>query len=375
MTPAMRILLVSANFAPHVGGVERFTEVLAGALARRGHEVGVVCCRFGNAPAREDRDGFSIHRVPSTYVADRRLNVPYPLPNPVTLLRTLSRATADVDVVHVQDTLYATSLPALVLARRRGIPSVLTQHVAFVPQERPLVDGAQRAAVATLGHCARLASAVATYNPAVADWVSQRWGSEDVRVLPVGVEAAFGGPVGTPASRESFGLPEDRFVALFVGRDVPKKGLDLFLAASDPAYELVAVTDRPASSTGAKLLGFMSPERLQSLLGCVDAFVLPSEAEGFPLSLQEALANGLPVVTTRQPGYEHYLAPDDVLFVDRDAGSIRDALTRLAADEKLHTRLSARSRAAAERHFGVEEFARAYEELYAAVSGEKVSSR
>ena len=214
---------------------------------------------------------------------------------------------------------------------------MLTQHVAFVPQARPLVDGAQRAAIATLGHCARLASAVATYNTAVAEWVAQRWGIEEVRVLPVGVDAAPGGPVGATTDRGSFGLPENRFVALFVGRDVPKKGLDLFLGAHDPAYELVAVTDRPATSTGAKLLGFMSPERLQSLMGCVDAFVLPSEAEGFPLSLQEALANGLPVVTTRQPGYEHYLAPDDVLFVDRDAGSIREALTRLAADEDLRT--------------------------------------
>lgn len=371
----MRILLVSANFSPQVGGIERFTEVLAGALARRGHEVTVVCCRSGDAPAREDRNGFSIRRVRSTYVVDRTLNVPYPLPAPVDLVTTLSRATDGVDVVHVQDTLYATSLPALLLARRRGTPSVLTQHVAFVPQERPLVDGAQRAAVATLGQCARLASAVATYNPAVADWVAQRWGIEDVRVLPVGVEAASGGSIRAAADRGSFGLPENRFVALFVGRDVPKKGLDLFLGAQDPAYELVAVTDRPPAPTGTKLLGFMSPERLQSLMGCVDAFVLPSEAEGFPLSLQEALANGLPVVTTRQPGYEHYLALDDVLFVDRDAGSIRDALTRLAADEELRTRLSARSRAAAQRHFGVEEFARAYEELYAAVLSQKASSR
>ena len=365
----MRILLVSANFAPHVGGVERFTEVLAGALARRGHEVLVVCCGSGGAPAREDRDGFAIHRIPSTYIVGRRLNVPYPLPNPVTLLATLSRAMTGADVVHVQDTLYATSLPALLLARRRGIPSVLTQHVAFVPQAKPLVDGAQRAAIATLGHCARLAAAVATYNTAVADWVTERWGIDDVRVLPVGVDAA-GGSVGATTGRGSFGLPEDRFLALFVGRDVPKKGLDLFLGAQDPAYELVAVTDRPATSTGAKLLGFMSPEHLQSLMGCVDAFVLPSEAEGFPLSLQEALANGLPVVTTRQPGYEHYLAPDDVLFVDRDAGSIRGALTRLATDEDLRQRLSARSRAAAQRHFGVKGFARAYEELYAAVSSE-----
>jgi D-inositol-3-phosphate glycosyltransferase len=371
----MRIMLVSANFAPHVGGVERFTEVLAGALARRGHEVGVVCCSFEGAAVREDRDGFSIHRIPATYVVDRRLNVPYPLPNPVTLLTTLSRAMADADIVHVQDTLYATSLPALLLARRHGIPTVLTQHVAFVPQAKPLVDGAQHAAIATLGHCARLASAVATYNTAVADWVAQQWGIDDVRVLPVGVEAEPGGPEGAAPARRSFGLPDDRFVALFVGRDVPKKGLDLFLGAHDPAYELVAVTDRPATSTGAKLLGFMSPERLQSLMGCVDAFVLPSEAEGFPLSLQEALANGLPVVTTRQPGYEDYLAPDDVLFIDRDSDSIRGALTRIATDDDLHRRLSARSRAAAHRHFGADEFARAYEELYVAVSSEMGSNR
>ncbi len=371
----MRILLVSANFAPHVGGVERFTEVLAGALARRGHEVRVVCCRFGSGPAREDRDGFSIHRIPSTYVVDRRLNLPYPLPNPVALLTTLSRAMAGADVVHVQDTLYATSLPALLLARRRGIPSVLTQHVAFVPQAGPLLDATQHAAVATLGRCARLASAVATYNPAVADWVSRHWGIEEVHLLPVGVETPSGASVGPAANRASLGLPENRFLALFVGRDVPKKGLDLFLGAHDPAYELVAVTDRRATSTGAMLLGFMSPERLQSLMRCVDAFVLPSEAEGFPLSLQEALANGLPVVTTRQPGYAHFLAPEDVLFVDRDAGAIRRALRRLEADEDLQARLSARSRAVAQRHFGVEGFATAYEQLYAALSSETESTR
>ena len=88
----MRILLVSANFAPHVGGIERFTEVLAGALVGRGHEVAVVCCQSGDAPAREARDGFSIHRIRSTYVVDRMLNVPYPLPDPVELVTTLSRA-------------------------------------------------------------------------------------------------------------------------------------------------------------------------------------------------------------------------------------------------------------------------------------------
>ena len=84
-----------------------------------------------------------------------------------------------------------------------------------------------------------------------------------------------------------------------------KKGLKVFLQASDPAYDLVAVTDSPARNGKATTLPFMEPTRFHQLLGCVDAFVLPSVAEGFPISLQEALVAGLPVVTTSQPGYEH----------------------------------------------------------------------
>jgi D-inositol-3-phosphate glycosyltransferase len=355
---------VSANFTPRVGGVERFTEVLAGALGRRGHDVTVCCCRSGGSPLLEDRNDFSVQRIRSTYVVDRRLNVPYPLPDPIDLVTTLSRAIAGADVVHVQDALYATSLPALLLARKRGTATVLTQHVSFVPQESELLDGAQRLAISTLGRCARLATAVATYNGAVAEWVRNRWGIEDVRLLPVGVETNGSGPADRSALRDSFALPERAFLVLFVGRDVPKKGLDLFLQSRDPTYELVAVTDRPSSPTGPTQLAFMSPGRLRSLMRCVDAFVLPSEAEGFPLSLQEALGSGLPVVTTRQPGYEAYLGPDDALFVSRDARSIREALRRLAADEALCARLSERSRGVAKRHFGVERFAAAYEELY-----------
>src|SRR5207247_1449604 len=150
-----------------------------------------------------------------------------------------------------------------------------------------LLDAVQHAGLATLGRCSRLATVVTTLNPAVAEWVERQWGVRDVRVLPVGV-AAPPERGDRAAVRRSFGLPTERFLALFVGRDVPKKGLDIFLAASDPTYELVAVTDRPAAGSAARLLPFMTPDRLQDLLGCVDCFVLPSEGEGFPITLQEA---------------------------------------------------------------------------------------
>jgi hypothetical protein len=98
----MRTLLVSANFRPHVGGIERFTETLAGGLADRGHEVAVLCCRFDGAPLCEEVEGFTVHRIRSAYAAER-LNVPWPVPEPFGLLAALRERVPETDVVHVQD--------------------------------------------------------------------------------------------------------------------------------------------------------------------------------------------------------------------------------------------------------------------------------
>jgi glycosyltransferase involved in cell wall biosynthesis len=170
--------------------------------------------------------------------------------------------------------------------------------------------------------------------------------------------------------RREFGLPLDRFVALFVGRDVPKKGLDLFLAAHDSAYELLALTDRApaAAPEGARIVPFIEPDRFRRLLAAVDAFVLPSQGEGFPLALQEALVTGLPCVVAPAPGYDRYLQEGDVLFVDREPQAIRIGLRQLAEDDQLRTVLATRAKEIGAREFGVESFAQAYERVYFEVS-------
>jgi D-inositol-3-phosphate glycosyltransferase len=360
----LRVLQVSANFRPSVGGIERYVEVLAHGLADEGHAVTVVACRTDGAP-REEQDGsVRIVRLPATDVLDTRLNVPYPLPEPLTAVRTLRALIADADVVHAHDAIYATSVLALTLARRRRVPSVLTQHVAFVPQRNAALDTAQRTAIATLGRAARLATHVVAYNPAVAEWAKGTWGLADVPVLPPGVPAAP--DVDRAATRRELGLAPDRFVALFAGRDVPKKGLDVFLGSGDPAYDLVAVTDRsPAEAPeGTRILPFLEADRFRELLASVDAFVLPSEGEGFPLALQEALVTGLPCVVTRGPGYDHYLREDEAVFVPADPAAIRAELTRLAREPDHRRELAQRARAAGEREFGVPRFVAAYEQVY-----------
>lgn len=368
----MRILLVSANYRPSVGGIERFTEVLAEGLAARGHAVTVLACRANGASLREHRRGVEIIRVPASGVLRRRLGVPYPLPAPRSLLMTLRRLLDRTDVVHVQDALYATSVSVLVLANRRGVPSVLTQHVAFVPQGNRALDLAETVAIRTIGRCAHLADAVTALTPSVKEWAERVWGVRDARVLPVGTVAPYHEHSSRDSLRESFGLPRDRFIALFVGRDVPKKGLDFFLRAGDASYDLVAVTDRdPSSERTARIMPFMENARLHALLGCVDAFVLPSEAEGLPISLQEALLLGVPAVLVHDPGYDHFLSSGEVLYVERRADAFRAALCQLARDTTLRDELARRGHEAGEREFGVDRFVDAYEALYESVLGRR----
>jgi D-inositol-3-phosphate glycosyltransferase len=372
---ALRVLLVSANFRPSVGGIERYVEVLAHGLAARGHAVTVAACRTDGAPLEEQDGDVRVVRIPATDVLDSRLNVPYPLPSPVAALRTLGGLVAEADVVHPHDAIYATSVLALTLARRRHVSSVLTQHVAFVPQRHRALDAAQHAAIATLGRSARLATRVVAYNPAVAKWAKETWDLADVPVLPPGVPDAP--EIDRDAVRRAHGLPPDRFVALFAGRDVPKKGLDVFLAARDPAYDLVAVTDRAPSAApeGTRILPFLDPHRFREVLASVDAFVLPSEAEGFPLALQEALVTGLPCVVTRGPGYDHYLREGESVFAEPDQEAIRAAVIRLAADPRHREELAQRARAAGEREFGVPRFVAAYEEVYSEATAQPMPVR
>lgn len=362
----IHVLLVSANYRPSVGGIERFVETLAEALVARGQQVTVLCCRTGGAPRIEHRNGVVVERLPANELPRRLANVPYPLPSPLALVQRTKELVEAADVVHAQDAIYATSVAALRSARSHRVPSVLTQHVGFVPQGSRVLDGLQHLAAATLGRVTRIADRVVTYNDAVADWAAEQWGIERPTLMPSGVERPRVSPKERAAIRAELGLRPEELVALFTGRDVPKKRLDVFLDAADPSVaRLVAVTDRAlADRDGVIGVPFLAPERFRRLLASADVFVLPSEAEGFPLALQEALLAGLPCIVAAHRGYERYLRPGDALEVNPTPSAIRAALARLKNDSALRRTLADRARAAGDRSFGVGPFAEAYLALY-----------
>lgn len=339
----MRILLASHYYPPHVGGIENVVRNEAVHLARAGAEVTVLTS--GPKTATVVEDGVRVVRIAAWNGAEARAGVPFPVLSPRVLTAAL-RWARWADVVHVHDCLYVTSWASGLAAALTRTPQVLTQHVALVEHPSPLVRAVQRGVYAVAGRAlVRRARRVLVLNDRVAAFVAghgARTGA--VRHLANGVDTETFQPARTPAerdaARERFHLPPSRVLVLFVGRLVPKKGYDLLLAAADPtAYDLVFAGDgseTTADRPGVRHLGALSPDRLADLYRACDIFALPSTAEGFPLTLQEAMASGLPSVTTDDPGYAPYgLDRTRVRLLPRDAGLLRATLRELAADEPL----------------------------------------
>lgn len=121
--------------------------------------------------------------------------------------------------------------------------------------------------------------------------------------------------------------------------------------------------DNAASIDGAQLANWAKEGVVEvwghradmpAVLGSADIFCLPSAyGEGVPKVLLEAIASGLPVVTTNTPGCREVVRDgiNGLLVPARSVESLREALARLIADEALRTRMGAAGRRRAEAEF------------------------
>jgi glycosyltransferase involved in cell wall biosynthesis len=109
------------------------------------------------------------------------------------------------------------------------------------------------------------------------------------------------------------------------------------------AEELSAVELSPRKAH-IDLLGYVSSTQLEALYNRASIFAFPSLDEGFGIPVLEAMAHGVPVVTSRRSALPE-VAGDAALFVDpENVDEIADALTGLAGDPALRHELARRGR-------------------------------
>jgi glycosyltransferase involved in cell wall biosynthesis len=160
---------------------------------------------------------------------------------------------------------------------------------------------------------------------------------------------------------------------LSVGRLTPAKGQLLLvracveLARDGVDFELSLVGDGPDRtrleealrrhklSHCIRLTGALNQREVQAELARADVFVLPSLAEGIPVVLMEAMASGVPCVTTPVNGIPELIehGQSGLLATPGCVQSLAAQLERVIADAPLRQRLATAGRAQVERSFNL----------------------
>ena len=172
--------------------------------------------------------------------------------------------------------------------------------------------------------------------------------------------------------REAFDLDPNKRVVGFVGRLVAEKGvLELFQAACEISNRLGdvqflfvgpvdtdkrdAVTPQMAADLGiseiCKFVGFQ--DDMPSIYSLMDIFVLPSHREGFPRSLMEASAMGVPSIATDIRGCREVIKDQEngLLVPWKDTKAITEALFTLLTDAKLAAEMGEKGKDTAKNYF------------------------
>lgn len=348
---ALRIAIFSAQYPPHMGGIENFTQNLARALGNRGHAVTVVTNDTNSIGAGwACEDGFDVLRLPCVPLVDGRL----PLPKPSTVRRELLKelSAREFDGVLVNARFYPHSLLGMKIARARGLaPLVLDHGSAYLSFSNPLLDS-----------CVRIYEHVMTalgkrYKPRYfgishksVEWL-RTFGIEAEGVISNSIDAAeFRECASRRDFRAELELDKDDFLVAFVGRLIPEKGISSIIEASRNC-ELISrrvvfalagdgpLADEVKAAEGPNLrwVGRLGKNDVSALLQQSDALCLPSRSEGFSTTLLEAGACGCPAVVTDIGGARE-LIPDEhygTIIKSMATSSIIAAIVRLADDSLL----------------------------------------
>jgi glycosyltransferase involved in cell wall biosynthesis len=162
-------------------------------------------------------------------------------------------------------------------------------------------------------------------------------------------------------------LPDGGFDLIYVGRLAPVKNMSLFLEILRDLRE-VRPTVHAVIVGGGPCLGDL--ERQRARFGLEDhlafagwqrnvtpwlsasrLFCITSDHEGLPIAALEAMARGVPVISTRYPGAEELVQDGETGFLCGDRGEFVDRIVRCLTQESLRRQLGQRAReVVAERH-------------------------
>ncbi len=374
----MHILHVYKDYFPVLGGIENHIKWQAEGMQARGHRVHVLVTNTGRATLRQPIQG-----VPVTKTG-RQFNVSS-APVSLGLFRELARLGRDADIVHLHAPYPPGELAQLLV--RAGRRTVITYHSDIVKQATLL-----RFYAPFLRRILDRAQAILVSNPRYPEGSPfLRPLQEKIRVVHFGIDPARFRP--TEASQRRAQELRRRFgpgpLALFVGRLRYYKGVDVLVQAlaRTPEVRGVIVGAGPMEAQIRGLVrqlglaervhfaGHVADEDLPAFYQAGDLFVLPSvhRSESLGIVLLEAMASGLPVVSTELGTGTSYVNQDGItglVVPPGDPDALAQAIQRLARHPRQRVAFGEAARRRIQEAFSLTQMLDQTERVYQEVLGE-----
>lgn len=268
-----------------------------------------------------------------------------------------------------------------------GVLARLVSPVPVVYTEHNVVDSYRLSSRVANRLTYRRNRSVIAVSEAVADSVAS-YGAK-VITIPNGVSCQRDEEA-TAKARAELRLGEKDSLVVHVGNIRPHKGHQTLLAAAAqllrrrPEVVMVSVGgeqkpgDLERLQAEARAMGIAGRMRFlgrrkdaRAFLGAADVVVNPSDFEGLPVALLEAMAQARPVIATAVGGVPSIIREGEtgLLVPPADPGRLAVGIERLLDDRELALRVGEHAREVVEREYGVERMVRATEAVYEEVLG------
>lgn len=354
----MHICHCFKDFSLTEGGVERHIRYLSKEPLRAGHKVSVVVSRPPGSSERQTVDGIEEFRTPYLF---KLFKVPI-MPSYYHCLSSINP-----DIVHVHGTIPNVSDIAILYALKQGKPSLLHYHF----------DGNAESSLGTLfaniynysinSFIVRKASKVITETKLYAETSPVlKHHIKNIEVVPNGVDLErFSPTVEEGNIREKYQLPAGNII-FFAGRLVKYKGLEyiikamkfinrgtLLIAGIGQEEIYLKKLVRQLNLNNVKFLGIIAHEDLPKFYCISDVYVVPSitRGENFGIAPLEAMACGVPVITSNLPGFREFIPDDCGMRVEpKDIDGLANTINSLLSDSSLREKMGQAARKNAEKY-------------------------
>ena len=363
----MKIGIMGCKAIPAMGGIETYVEQVATHLAARGHEVSVYCRRH-HVDGEVTGEYKGVRRLYTKGFGGKFADAPSH-----TLTAALDAMRRGFDVLHVHGSAQGFVAPLLRLAPR--MPVVVTIHA--LDWQGSKWDGlASRLMRMAAGIPVRHATELVGVANTLRDYYREKFG-RDLRVIPAGVDIPR---LVEPEAIHRWGLQGDDYI-LCVARLVPEKGchylVDAYLKTHTDKKLVIAgacpyedhYTRKLLSHADDRIIftGFVNGRALQELYSNASLYVQPSELEGLPLAVLEAMSYGRCVLASDIPGSVEALSGNGFTFSSRSTDDLARKMRELLADPDTMRTAGERARNHVSRARTWAKSADAHELLYEAV--------